>query len=358
MLNVALSTALGSLRTLFAHRSSVALTGGVMFLLLGCMRSDLEASKQETITSGFNVTKELISPVNCVLTSGRFRNCAFPVTHWTPTQFPTAVPLRTTIVPSISGNCSTQFPLEATFRAPGMSDTSVSFLAGRTQKLRRTGGKIFDDLTFIDLSPWTPTASFDQSCRAALQITFNEVDVDSQNDAVVIVTQLEQELTEKTRIRDRAVQLVEFANAFSFVRELLNAFHHELTNQQMHDLRQLALANADNMATLVSGCEVIDATGNHFPTREQRQGLTELFLALGTLGDPGVWNHPDGSPITIAEFLGPEQVRILATLNAIVDATNGTSPAIYAAEAQTASAAVADTTTRIALARQQLAGWL
>jgi len=282
----------------------------------------------------------------------------FPPTHWTPTAFPTAVPLRTTVVTQVSGNCSTQFPLEVTFRAPGMPDTPMQFLSNRNLKLRRTGSIPFDDVSFVDLSPWTAVASFDQSCRVSLQIAFNDLDVDSNNDAVAIISRLEHELTDKTRLRDRALQLVAFANAFSFVQELLGAFHEELTNDQMRDLRQLSLDNADVLAALIGDCDVVQPDGTHFPTDEQRQGLTDLFLSLGTLGDPALWNHPDGSPITIAEFLGPDQAQILATLNAIVHATEGTNPAVYAQEAQEAALAVADVEARIALAHAQLAAWL
>ena len=312
----------------------------------------------EVVEAGFEVTKDLISPANCALSASRLRNCVFPSVHWTPTTFPTAVPMRTTVLTQVSGNCSTQFPLEVTFQAPGMSDTAMPFLSNRSLKLRRTAGQEFSDITFIDLSPWTSTATFDQSCRVSLRITFNDIDADSNNDAVAILARLEHERAEDTRLRDRAVQLVAFANAFDFVQELLGAFHRELTNEQMRDLRQLSIDNADVMAELIGECDVVRPDGTHFPTDEQRQGLTDLFLGLGTLGDPSVWNHPDGSPITIAEFLGPDQAQILASLNEIINATGGTNPAVYAAEAAAASALVADVEARIALAQQQLAAWL
>jgi len=325
---------------------------------LGAGDSDTGGPGLAVLATGFDTTKDLISPANCALSVGRLRNCVFPSTHWTPTPFPTGVPLRTTVAASVSGNCSTQFPLEVTFRAPDMPDTAMPFLSNRTLKLRRSSGQAFSDINFIDLSPWTPTASFDQTCRVALQIAFNEIDVDSNNDAVAILARLDHELAEKTRQRDRAEQLVEFANAFAFIQELLAAFHRELTNDQMRDLRRLSIANANVMADLIVGCDVVGPDGQHFPTEEQRQGLTDFFFALGTLGDPTLWNHPDGSPISIAEFLGPEQAQVFATLDAIVKATNGANPAVYAAEAEAASAAVAEVTTRIALARQQLVAWL
>jgi hypothetical protein len=320
--------------------------------------SDGGAPGHEIVAAGFQTTKDLISPANCTLSQGRLRNCVFPPTRWTPTLFPTAVPLRTKVLTTVMGNCSTQFPLEVTFQVPGLPDTPMPFLANRTLKLRRAAGLAFDDVTFIDLSPWTATASFDQSCRVALQITFNDLDVDSNNDAVAILARLEHELADKTRLRDRAIQLLGFANAFDFIQELLGSFHQELTNDQMRDLRQLSIDNSDVLAELIGSCDVVGPNGEHFPTDEQRQGLTDLFLALGTLGDPEVWNHPNGSPITIAEFMGPEQAQIVATLNAILDATEGTNPAVYAAEAEVASAAVADVAVRIALAQQQLAEWL
>jgi hypothetical protein len=346
------SAQMSLMRGLMAVISAVALPA-----CLGADTTDAPP-QDDAFASTFDTTLDLISPATCALAAGRLRNCAFPTTIWTPFPIQTAVPLRTKVVANVSGTCSTQFPLEVTFLAANMPDTPMAFLSNRTVNLRRASGAAFADLRFIDLSPWTAIASFDQSCRVSLQIAFNEVDVDSENDAVAILARLDDELAEKTRIRDRAVQLLKFANAFDFVEELLSAFHQQLTNEQMRDLRRLSIDHANVMADLIAGCDVVGPDGQHFPTTEQRQGLSDLFFALGTLGDPDLWNHPDGSPVSIAEFLGPEQAQILNTLNTIIDATDGTNPAVYAAEAETAATAVADVAARIVLARAQLAAWL
>jgi hypothetical protein len=142
------------------------------------------------LASNLNVTKDLISPATCALISGRLRNCLFSTTRWTPPALPSAVPLRTTVTAQVSGNCSTPYPLEVTFRAPGLPDTPMQFLSNRSLRLRLPSGGSFTDLTVLDLSSWTGIASFDQTCRVSLQLAFNDLDVDTDNDAVAIIARL------------------------------------------------------------------------------------------------------------------------------------------------------------------------
>jgi hypothetical protein len=159
-------------------------------------------------------------------------------------------------------------------------------------------------------------------------------------------------------VRDRALQLVLFARAYGFLRVLVNTFYQDLTNDLMQQLRTLALANADHLLRLIIECQLDNGDGSFFPDETQRQGLADLWFAMGTLGDPAAWTNPDGSRKSIADFIGPESAAVLATLDEILDATNGTSPAVYEQEAQAASAAVVAAVNKLAQARVQLAGWL
>jgi hypothetical protein len=311
---------------------------------------DVDGSEPVAIAKGFAAI-DLISPATCQLKNGKLRQCVIaPATHVSP-PFDAAVPLRTVVRRVQQGTCSTQYPLRVAIALDGGAETMFGILADPPLTLRASGGGVVGQVAVHDASTWTPYAIFDGSCRIALEITSNEVDVDTVQQAEGILAAIDQELAAAQTDQRNYEALLALQAAYAFTHAVAASFHAELTSDTMQELRQAALDAAPSLETAVMGCG--DAL-----SEAQRDTLFQLYVTMVALGDPASWQNPDGSTKTLEQFYGPGAAAVLAQLEALGDNANPDLETQYRNGLQAAAAEVARLTQKRALAVQQLAPWL
>ncbi|MBZ4398600.1 hypothetical protein OWM54_24350 [Myxococcus sp. MISCRS1] len=291
---------------------------------------------------------DLISPSRCTLSGGRLTRCAIPTQTLNATPFTSAVPLRTTVRRVLTGNCSTQYPLEVTLTPPGNAGTRYTFLGTPELVLRDLDRELIASLELKDSSPWTNAAAFNETCRVSLNITWNEVDVDSAAQAQSILQGLQSTLATKVAQREHLASLVEYSAAFDYMKTLSNSFLVDLNNETAHALHAQALEAGPVIFQAAMGCGGV-------LTPEESITLTNFYFVLGSLGDPTKYHHPDGSPKTLEELIGPAALPVIQKLSQLSAAgAKEQYQAQYLVAAQEAAAAQA----QVDLATAQLAPWL
>ncbi len=294
---------------------------------------------------------DLISPATCVLINGKLRQCAVaPQTVALP-ALETAVPLRTVVRRIRSGNCSTQYPLAVHVRVDDAPEVKLSYLSESQVVLRRPGGAISSSFGIRDGSSWTPFLAIDGSCRVSLVVDSNEVDVDTVEQAQALLAAIDQELAAaRTDVRNYEA-LLALQAAYTFTRAVASSFHAELTSDTMQALRQAAIDAAPAMEEAAMGCG--DAL-----SEPQRDTLFQLYVSLVALGDPQSWQHPDGSPRTLADFYGEGAAEVLAQLEQLAANASPDLETEFRVGLEAAAAEVVRLEQRRALAVQQLEPWL
>jgi hypothetical protein len=336
----------------FGTFSSIALT--LAFAAAGCGANDAPTEPTEhagSTAQADTVTSGIISSSSCTTRLNRLVQCVVPPAKWTRTPFETAVPLRTEVTAQRTGNCSTAYPLEVTFQAASGDPVKVPYLSASTTMVRRRDGLAMDTVTMTDSSPWTKNASFDPTCNIKLALNFNVVDVDSAAQAAAIITSLEQDLANKISVREHANELVLFQKAYDFMSAVAKNFHTQLTNESMQALRSAADDSMDVLLDLITSCD-----GSLAPA--DRKNLGRLMRFFPALGHPGDWKNPDGTLMTIADFVGAEQAAVLATVDAISAAHPSGPAAGYQLELDLAAKAVVEAQAKLDLAHTQLAAWI
>ncbi|MBM7112137.1 hypothetical protein [Archangium primigenium] len=308
------------------------------------------------------VSVDLISPATCVPGGGRLAHCTVATRLLEGTDFKTAVPLRTVFQRVVSGNCSTRYPLEVTLTPEGNSSTRYIYISEAQTVVRGANQRLLTRIELKDSSSWTPYASFADSCRISLNIQWNQVDVDSAAQASAILSRLQADLATKVAHRDALSNLVEYSSAFSFMRTLSNSLLTELNNEMMLFLREQAKESGDTVfkATLPCECDptIQDCSGALNDT--EKIGLANLYFALGVLGDNSNYLRPDGTPMTLEEYIGASPGGGTAR-DIIAKLSLRTTPEVlaqYQAQLLVASALVKEAQDHLLLARQQLSAWI
>lgn len=293
---------------------------------------------------------DLISPARCELRFNRLMNCQLPQVSLTTPTAETAVPLRTTLRSVVSGNCSTQYPLEARAETAGAPPVFLPYLQNNKEvRLRADGGAPVSAFTLSDASTWTPSAVLDASCRIMLDVRWNEVDVSSTGEAQALVTALNAEIAAAESHADRMEELMLYQRAYAFMSSLADRFRVELSNESMQELRAAALEAGPAMESMILDCGDLSF--------EERLALLRLHSSLWVLGQPEDWQRPDGTVMTLEDHLGPGAAEIMARLNAIL-AHQGENPPDYAQLYEAAKTEAIRLKNKKSLALAQLAPWL
>jgi hypothetical protein len=312
--------------------------------------SEPNSVQESPILSGF-VAIDLISPTTCQLVNSRLRQCVIAPTTNVALPIDTAVPLRTVVQRQMSGTCSTQFPLAVAVKLDDAAGVNLPFLSQSQMALRRQDGGVVHQVSVSDASSWTPTATFDGSCRVAITITPNDIDVDTQQQAQAIVAAIDQELTRaNTDVRNYQA-LLALQAAYNFTHAVAASFFEELTNDTMQALRQAAIDAAPAMQIAALGCG--DAL-----TDDQRNTLFNLYVSMVALGDPNSWRNPDGTPKTLEQFYGPGATAVLQQLQDLASHANPDLETEFRQGLEGATAEQVRLQQKRALAVQQLTAWL
>jgi hypothetical protein len=333
----------------FWSRSSLPL--GLFCIVVGLSACAARGAEPEPTRRALVSSLDLLSAATCPPRNGRLVSCQIPTRELDFPGFDTAVPLRTTFTAEVTGNCTTQFPLEIDLATAGEPSVRLRYLRDSTAVLRHGDGQAISRVTLSDPSPWTKVAALDASCAVTLSMAPNELDVDTREAAQALIAGLEADLAEKTRQRERLRQLTLFSEAYGFMKVVAESFHTQLTNDQMQELRSSALASNATLEKLILEC-----SGD--VTVDQRLDLLRLHSALGVLGTPEAWNKPDGNRKSISDFLGPESAKILGTVDNLAGRVDGRLAAEIKADFEAASERAARAEAQLALARVQLAALL
>jgi hypothetical protein len=302
------------------------------------------------IAKGFAAI-DLISPTTCQLKVGKLRQCVIPTTNHASPPMDTAVPLRTVLRRVQEGNCSTPYALRVNAALDGGPEVPFPFLSEAQVVLRKPDGGVVADVTVRDGSPWTGIASFDGSCRIAVELTSNEVDVDTVQQAEALLAAIDQELAAAEIDQRNYEALLALQAAYAFTESVASSFHADLTSETMQELRAAALDAAPAMEGAMLGCG--DAL-----SEEQRDTLFRLYVSMVALGDPASWQNPDGSTKSLADFYGPAAAGVLAQLEALAANASPDLETQYREGLAASAAEVVRLQQKRALAVVQLAPWL
>jgi hypothetical protein len=297
---------------------------------------------------------DLISSGTCQLLNGRLRKCVIAPRAFFPTDGEHAVPVRTVVRRVASGNCSTPYALEVTFSAPQLQEERrFQFLNQPPLILRAPGGVPLTEFDARDSSPWTAIATFDPTCAIHVEISVNEPDVDTAEQAQAIVDSIELARQDAVRERDSYQQLVLFHASYVFLKQVAGSLHQEITNDMMQQLRAAQLEALDAFDDLAASPSCADELGGGLDR------ILDVADALFILGDPSDWTNEDGSTKTLAdvfsELAGGGVVAQIETLAAQADPDLEQQ---YESAYQDAALRVAELEAKAALAREELSPWL
>lgn len=320
---------------------------------LACREVAEEEPRTERLAQAFTAGVELIAISNCTLKNGRLINCTIPNQVLSAQQSEAAVPVRTVLKTTKSGNCSTAYPLEVTLEQPGEPSVNFDYLSASSVAVRRRDGLPIPFLTMKDSSPWTHVAAFDPSCRVSANIVWNEPDVDSAAEAQAILDRLSSDLANKTRIRDHYADLLSYQKAFDFLSRVVDYFNLELTSEMMQKLRAGAQAARPVLVRMVSADACSGTMGD-----ADLNAIISLYESLAVLGSPAAWDSADGGAKTLAGTLDTEAPKVLEIARRLSQAHQSDAGTGYEADYERAALDVAKADAKLILARAQLANWL
>ncbi len=290
---------------------------------------------------------DLISPATCRQQLGRFLGCTIPSHSVALPTIESAVPLRTRVRRIRSGDCTTQYSLELSVTARNQASVRFPYVRDSELVLRRPDGGAIDVVTIADASPYTKVLVVADSCRFSLQISPNEVDIDSKEQAAKFIEHLQGSVAEKTAECHRYQRLAINGSANAFLRAVAESFLTELTSDSMIRLRASAQESVASLAQLTGATGISD---------DDRRNIMTLMVVLPQLGGPDL--RVDGTPKkTLSDFIGPTASDVLATAERLSKRSNPhevTDDAAY----QCAAVDLERLTDRLTLAQAQLAHWL
>ena len=329
-------------------KRKLAKTAKTLAAALAVMLACLSAAQP---AEAWSATKDLISTSTCKQTNGRLVNCKIPTSTISGTTTETAVPLRSSVKVVRSGNCSTQYPLEVSYTFDGEPLVHHLFLKYPETTLRRRDGKSITKISIADASKWTSNLNVPSTCKIHLKFDVNQVDVDSEEDASAVISTIEKRLASAESILDAYLQLSEYHRAFLFMRAVADSFLVELTDPIVQDLREGADEILDALTMLSSSC-------NDWMTDEDRSNIFRLLMSLPQLGTSDDWQKPDGTPKTLADFMGEHDQEIYRTVEKLAAQADATSVSTYEWFADQAAEGVASLEYELNLAKKQLDPWL
>lgn len=335
-----------------AHRVLLSLV-----LLAGCSDGVVSSNKVARTAQAYTTAADLITPSTCTLRGTRLIGCTIPEQSLSGLDLETAVPVRTVLKVKRTGTCTTHYPLEVSFQTPGEDAVKLSYLSADKAIVRRRDRGPIPTITLRDPSPYTKMAAFDASCKITLDIVSNEPDVDSKADAMAIIDRLTKDLADKTLLRDRLSDLVHYHTAYEFLDSVVARFYGELTSDAMQKLRADAKAAKPTLMKLVTD----EACGGTL-SDEEFANVISLYEGLTVLGAPEDWHNDAGATKTLAEAIGPDAEKVLATARKLSAAHGGDAGVgtggNYGDEYKAAALAVEVAKSKLDLAKVQLAIWL
>lgn len=300
---------------------------------------------------------DLISPSTCTPNAGRLTQCTIAPRTLQGTPFETAVPMRTVVKRNMSGNCSTQYPLEVTFTPPGEPAVRYTYISQAETVIRGLNRPLLTSMEMTDTSPWTRYAAVNETCRISLDILWNQVDVDTAEQAQAILAPLETALATEQANLANLEALLDYSTLFDFTAAVFANFEQQLTNSTMQFLRAQANAASSVVMEFTSNCNPRDAQGNLIVTPQERVLLANYLYSLGTLGSNDDWKNPDGTPKTLADFFGEEDGARELFLKLSTRSDEGATEEYQTAVNQ-ARGRVLAAQHKVNVAKAQLAQWL
>jgi hypothetical protein len=268
----------------------------------------------------FPVTYDLISKERCVwrrpppeLSAGQLIECQIPTTSWKRPKMVTAIPLRTVLKVNREGDCSKPFPfsLEISTEVPGEMPYQLRFIENDKVIIRRRGGAPVEELKLFDsASFWTSKAAFYDSCNYSLNITFNEPDVDSKEQAQAIILNISDRLKKKAQEEQLYADLLLYSKAYLFLNDIVEIYWNQLTQERMQELRERSQTAIPLLQKMILELSVKLTDG-------ELKLMNELYQSLRTMDDSTQWKKEDGSYMSLQEYLGNRAETILQTVNKI-----------------------------------------
>lgn len=322
--------------------------------VVGCSAEHDAALPTAVQLLGSQFTLDVISTGNCQLLNGRLRKCTIAPRAFFAPEVEHAVPKRTVLRRVASGNCSTPYALEVTVSAPELQEERrLQFLHEPHVIVRAPGGEPISELGVRDSSPWTGIATFDQSCAIRVEISVNEPDVDTVEQAQAIVDSIELARQTAVRERDNNQQLLLFHASYVFLQSVAANLHAEITNDMMQQLRAAHLAALDAFDDLAASPSCASALGNGVDK------ILDVADAMFILGDPSDWQNADGTTKTLADLYSElGGAGVVAQIEALAAQANPALTEQYETAYQSAALRVAELEAKAALAAQELAPWL
>jgi hypothetical protein len=330
------------------------LMAALLGALTACTPTREDKAPEAIALGGAPFTLDLLSTANCQLLNARLRKCAIPARALISPTTEHPVPKRTVLRRVATGNCSTPYALEITISAPELEDERrFQFLSEQQLILRAPQGAAISELDVRDSSPWTAIATFDQSCAVRADISMNEPDVDTREQAQAIVDSIELARQTAIRERDSYQQLVLFHASYVFLQSVAANLHTEVTNDMMQQLRAAHLAALGAFDELAASPSCASSLGSGLDR------ILDVADALFILGDPSDWQNPDGTTKTLADLYSElAGGGVVAQIEELAAQANPSLKDQYEAAYSDAALRVAELEARAALAREELAPWL
>jgi hypothetical protein len=125
-------------------------------------------------SDGGPILFDLVSPARCQQYAGHLVHCAFDPLALEATATTQAAPVESTFTVTMSGDCSSQYPLALALSAAG-APTVLFHIEDRNAVVRRTDSGPIETINVLDGSPWTDVAAYDASCRISVSAQMNGV---------------------------------------------------------------------------------------------------------------------------------------------------------------------------------------
>ena len=305
-------------------------------------------------TSGPNALIDLISLNTCTRGPARLTSCNIPSLAIKPPLTDTAVPLRTVALIKKTGTCTTNFPLAVSVQADTAEARIIRFSDTAPERLRLSGGSALGVLHLADATTWTKHAAFDPSCQIQLDVSFNEPDVDTKEQAAGVIALLDGEVLKARDELERYRQLLLLYSGYSFIHEVAESFHQELTNELMQRLRVSAAQGKDAIKQMLRSRTCTDVVTDD----EALDHVAEVVVGLAAVGDAASWTRPDGTTKTLADFFGPGATQIEQSIKQLETRANFALEQQYKDKYDAAAKKVVAAEARLAEARLTLASWL
>lgn len=309
------------------------------------------------IAQSDTVQIELISPKNCTVRNKRLRFCKIPQQDIHATLTDSAIPLRSRVKHSVAGNCSIQYSLEVAFEGTNLQPTSYRYLRDESTALIANDRGILSSFTIRDISPWTSSAIFDESCAVSIELILNEPDFGTKEEGAAFLASMQQTVEKARKELGMLKDLLAYASAFEFLKAIADSLYTELTTDRMQELRTSAVSAQPVLQALVEENEKKYDDETIFM-------LYSFFGALPQLGQAPDWKNPDGEVKTLWEFVAEKATnpdRAKTAIDVILQLAGSHNPqklAEYQRAFEAKALEVSQLEAKLTRAQSQLSSWL